>query len=118
MNQHGCAAEALGQLRGEMIDVGVILALHAAGERNDLHIEGPVGIEVLHHRADRLAAGNGDHVPVANCLEQLVGRRAPDLLQVCVRIARNGGRHHRMGKIGAGNQPVFPDPQAAGTGSR
>ena len=76
-----------------MIDIGVEFALHAAGQRHDGHVEGALGQQVLDHRTHRLAAGDCDDVSVAQCLQQHVGRRTPDLLQRRVGTAGDRRRH-------------------------
>ena len=97
-NKHGLAAELLGKPRREVVDVGVVLALYAAGQRNDGHVEGTLRHQVLHYRAYRLAAGDGDDVAVAQRLQQLVGGGAADLLDSRVRAAGHGRRNYRAGK--------------------
>ena len=39
MDQEGLAAELVGHLRRDVVDVGVVLALHAAGRRHDLDVD-------------------------------------------------------------------------------
>ena len=81
-----------------MVDVGVVLALYAAGQRNDGHVEGALGHQVLHYRAYRLAARDSDDVTIAQRLQQLVGCGAAYLLDSRVRAAGHGRRNDRAGK--------------------
>ena len=80
MDQHRLAAEALGDPRRQVINVGVELSLHAAGERHHGHLESALRPQVLRNRADGLAARDRDHITIADGFQKMVGRGAADLL--------------------------------------
>ena len=90
-----------------MVDVGVVLALNAAGERHDGHVERAFGLKVLHDGAHRLAAGDRDDVAVPQCLQQLIGGRPAYLLKRCAWAAGDGRSHHCAGQSRRADQTLF-----------
>ncbi|MCY1301093.1 hypothetical protein D9M70_506840 [compost metagenome] len=81
MDLKGPAAEPVGHQRRDVVDVGIVLALDAAGRRDDLHIEAARCLQPGDDGADALAAGDADGVAVANLFEQQPGRRLADRLK-------------------------------------
>src|SRR5690606_41004739 len=49
-------------------------------QRHDGDVESALSHEIIYHRTDRLAARNGDHIPIAQRLQQLVCCGSPDIL--------------------------------------
>ena len=87
VDEEGLAAELVGHLGRDVVDVGVVLALHAAGRRHDLDIEGALRVQHLDHGADTLAAGDAHRVAVLQRLEQQARRGGADLLEDGLRVA-------------------------------
>ena len=92
VDQEGLAAELFGHLGRDVVDVGIVLALHAAGGGHDLDRVAAVGTERRDDGADALAAGDADGVAVLDQLEQQVGGGGADLLEDGLRVGRGGGR--------------------------
>ena len=86
MDQEGLAAELLGHLGRDVVDVGIVLALHAAGRRHDLDRVAAIRTERRDDGADALAAGDADGVAVLDQFEQQVGGGGADLLEDRLRI--------------------------------
>ena len=107
VQEHRGAAEPVGKLRGEVVDVGVVLALHPARQRHHRDVEGVVRREVRDDGAHRFPAGDRDHVAVADRFQELVGGGAADQLQVGVWVPGHRRRHHRLAEPGRLDQPAL-----------
>ena len=107
MNERCAAAELLRQLRGEMIDIRIVLALHTAGQRHHPHIETTLRLQIVDNGTHRLAAGNRDHIAVTNGLQQMVGGHPTHHLQGGFRIIGDRRRHHRLPEAETAGNLVF-----------
>lgn len=107
MNERRAAAELFRQLRGQMIDIRIMLALHTPGQRHYPHIETALRLQIIDDGAHRLAAGNRNHVAVADRLQQVVGGHASDHLQRGFRIVGHRRCHHRLSEAEATCDLVF-----------
>ena len=89
MHLEGAAAQLVGQRRRDVIDVGIVFALHQPGGRHHLDVVAPRGFDAGHQRAEALAAGDAEPVTVLDGVEHQVCRARADALQRRLRVVRN-----------------------------
>ena len=96
MQHDGPPAQPFRQLRGKMIDVGVVFSLHPAGQRHNGDVEGAVGFDVLHNGPYPLAAGNRNDIAIPDGFDQMRSRGTPDLAQSGAGAAGDGRCDNRI----------------------
>ena len=111
-------AQPFGHARGQMVDIGVVLSLHAAGQGHHLHVDGPFDRQGVHHGRDGLAARNAKDVAVAQRFGQMRGGGLTDLRQPRAIIVRHGGRDDGRADKAGRRTAVAQAPSGAGRGSR
>lgn len=87
MDQGRAAAELVGKPGRDVIDICIVLALHATGHWRDVHVIGTINGKIVDHRPERLAAGDGDRVAVADGIDQHFACLLADLVKRGLGIA-------------------------------